>query len=162
MFNLKKILYFFLPFAELKNAEKNIHDDIKTIIDTEKLPLTSNEIKKIKLEEIEKFYNDTFLAKKTIEDKAKLGIIGVTITIGLVYSITSNYDKLSTVTLILSIIALLYSLTAGYLALSILSDKNQVYKLSIKDLMLKDRRKKEALLIRAPQENCVNPETVVK
>lgn len=74
-------------------------------------------------------------------------MIGVTITTGLVYAITSNHDKLSGYILVLLIIALFYSLTAGYLALSILSDKNQVYKLSIKDLLLTERVKKDALLI---------------
>ena len=94
------MLYFFLPFLELKNSEKKIRQSIKDIIDNKKMPLAPNEIKKIKIEEIQNFYDDTFVIKKTLEDKAKLGIIGVTITIGLVYSITSNYDKLSIITLI--------------------------------------------------------------
>lgn len=144
---IKKVCHFILPILELKEAESRINKRVKETLNTEKLLLTSDEMKKVELEELEKLYDDTFSVKKTLEDKAKSGIVGVTITIGLVYSITLNYEKLSLFTLILAIIALLYSLIAGYLALNVISDKNQVYKLTVKDLLLKIKPKKDILLL---------------
>lgn len=61
---MKKILYFFLPILTLKHAEKVINQSIEKVINNEELPLTLDEIKKVKIEEIEKFYDETFLVKK--------------------------------------------------------------------------------------------------
>lgn len=144
---LNKIFIYILPFYEVKKAEQTIEIKVadiiangQRIIEYEKLPNVDKGL-------LEKIYNNTFDVKKTIEDKAKSGILGVTVAVGLISSVSSSYDNLSVIAICLYIIALLYSLIAGYLSLKVLGDKNTVYQLGFRDLLLNDEEHKEALLI---------------
>ncbi|MCG3670129.1 hypothetical protein L5F33_07645 [Aliarcobacter butzleri] len=137
---LIKLLYFVFPIIELKKAEKKIlKDDAENEIDID----YSKSDKSI----IEKIYNDTFEIKKLIDDKAKTGIIGVTITVGLISSISTNFENLSFVSILLYIIALVYSFISGYLSLTLLSNKNIIYKLKTDDAFLEENELKEAMII---------------
>ncbi|WP_152057494.1 hypothetical protein [Aliarcobacter butzleri] len=137
---LIKLLYFAFPIIELKKAEKKIlKDDAENEIDID----YSKSDKSI----IEKIYNDTFEIKKLIDDKAKTGIIGVTITVGLISSISTNFENLSFVSILLYIIALVYSFISGYLSLALLSNKNIIFKLITDDAFLEENELKEAMII---------------
>lgn len=144
---MKKLFYLIIPYLELKNAEVLITKKIEEIFENSNAILEPKNIEETKITLLKEFYDDTINVKKTIEDKAKTGILGITITIGLIASIITNYNKLSIFSIIIFLIALFYSLYGGYIALKVLSDKNTIYQLGINDLKLKGNDLKEALAI---------------
>jgi len=144
---MKKILYFIFPYLKLINTETIIKQKIDDILTNKTRILEKKDLEEIEISSLEAFYKNSGDVKKTIEDKAKTGILGITITIGLIASITTNYDKLSVLSSIIFIIALFYSLCGGYIALKVLGDKNTIYQFKINDLKLKDNDLKEALAI---------------
>ena len=91
---LIKLLYFIFPIIELKKAEKEIlKDEEENEINIDYTNTDKNLIEKI--------YNDPFEIKKLIDDKAKTGIVGVTIAVGLISSISTNFENLSPVSILL-------------------------------------------------------------
>ena len=137
---LIKLLYFIFPIIELKKAEKEIlKDEEENEINIDYTNTDKNLIEKI--------YNDPFEIKKLIDDKAKTGIVGVTIAVGLISSISTNFENLSPVSILLYIIALGYSFISGYLSLTLLSNKNVIYKLKTDDSFLEENKLKEAMII---------------
>ena len=107
------------------------HDNTQSLPESEK----SYSEKKLVLE-----YDRSIKIKDKLEDKAKSSIIGLTISITLIMGasgIVSNavmvqpFIWLSMVIIFLYIIAVIYMMIAGFLALQLLMDKNKVYFTSV-------------------------------
>ncbi len=153
---IKKFIYLIFPLIELNYSEKKIKEKLKKIDDE----LTKEEnsqkiikeilgkynINRLPLEEIIEFYKQPLETKKELENKAKIGIIGVTLSIGIIYTLSKNYKDLSSCSLFISLIALIYAIIGGYLALKLISDKNKVYRVSLNDVKFPYFYKKNLIL----------------
>ncbi len=123
------IFFALLPFAEACFANKKINKLIANL-ENKELEQSKN------FKELQTEYENTYKRKDKFEDKAKINIISVTITITLIMSSftiikefmrSQNYFWLNYIAITLFVFAVFYMIIAGINAFSLLMDKNTVY-----------------------------------
>lgn len=89
---------------------------------------------------LKKQYDDTFYMKEKIEDKAKTNVIGVTIAITLIMGASGILNTISEkfpmsffswLSFVLLVVAVIYFLMAGIIAVKVLVDENIVYTVAL-------------------------------
>lgn len=167
--NLNNILYKFknkvidikdniFPFWGNYKANKKIMTKISAIYETdiENINLSNlncaGDLSRVPLKIAEKTYNETLDRKKTIEDKAKINVLGVTIFTSLVTALSTSIIKIYSViennviryiVFIIVVAAIIYMLYGGILALEVLMNKNKIYLLNEDEQILNKRLRKK-------------------
>lgn len=146
------------PFWGNYKSNKKIITKINTIYETdiESINLSNlncaGDLSRVPLEIVEKTYNDTLERKKTIEDKAKINVLGVTIFTSLVTALSTSIIKLYSVignniikyiVFIVGFAAIIYMLYGGILALEVLMNKNKIYLINEDEQILNKRLRKK-------------------
>lgn len=112
----------------------------------------ASDLSKVPLNIVEKTYHEALERKKTIEDKAKINIFGVTIFISLITALSTSivnlYSRLANnvvkyVFFIIGISAILYMLFGGLLALEVLMNKNTIYIINEDEQIVKKNIRKK-------------------
>lgn len=125
--SVKKIIELFFPMWANCEANKIIQKKIDENVEPE-LDIANNQLLDA--------YIDSLEQKKTLEDKAKVNVIGVTIAFTLMLNSTAFISnslgmKFGKTVLIISIVTILlaaiYMIFAGILVIKVLTDKNVVY-----------------------------------
>ena len=120
----------------------------------------------LSLEEVQEFYNKTLNQKKSLEDKATAGIIGVTIAVSLVTGLASlpfsmgeaqlDSTILRVLILVFGLISLVYMSMSAWLSLVVLGEKNIVYQLSPKNMRLPENEKLRQIALNTEQNVNLN------
>jgi hypothetical protein len=148
-----KLINRLIPFIENSSYNKKISKKINDLLKSEGQLVYMDGYSNIEIDVLKDFYNDTFEIKNKLEDKAKLNIIGLTISISLIFSFSSLITKINEnigflwikiVILIVSVSALLYMLSAGMLSMAVLIKHNTVYKMRICDFAGNEKTIKKA------------------
>jgi hypothetical protein len=136
----------------------NIQDNKKIknkldLLDSGKADLEyMKEYNTLSIDQLKDFYNDTFEIKNKLEDKAKINIVGLTISISLILGLSNliteinesfGMNWITIIVIILSFFSFGYMVTAGILSMAVLVKENSVYKIWPKDLLLGEEKLKE-------------------
>ncbi len=125
------------PFVENGSFNKKITNKIEKLLKDEKELVHMEGYSNLKLDTLKDFYNDSFDIKNKLEDKAKLNIAGLTISISLILGLSTLIGKINEsidilwirfAVVLMSAIALLYMILAGILSIAVLIKHNDVYK----------------------------------
>lgn len=157
-----------LPFLQNKKYNRPIEENIDKLNKTEiedinldKLGYSSN-LTNVPINIIENSYRDSLERKKVIEDKAKINVIGITIFISLISSLSSSIVKIYSFTnnkfvrlgiYLCCFVTILYMLQGGILALEVLMNKNRVYLLTEEELSIQDKSKQKKAYARSIELN---------
>jgi hypothetical protein len=103
------------------------------------------------LQEAQEFHERSLNQMKSLEDKAKVSVLGVSLAASLVTGLASSFyalggeglcsNALKAGIVALSAISVIYLSMAGWLALHVLGEKNIVYQLSVDEMRLADQEK---------------------
>lgn len=165
---LSSIPRILFPLCIFLSANKKINKRISAIKKEE----FNDNLKYIKnyqeytFDEISPFYEKTIETKKTLEDKAKISVIGISLSITIVVVLLSilldlkiniNELKISNIILIvLCMIVIIYINISGILALLVIGNRSGVYQLSPEDSQLDLEKRAEYLAICTEQNTNLN------
>lgn len=149
---VKKIFQKIFPFvANVQDNNKiknklNLLSSVKTDLEYMK------EYNALSIDQLKDFYNDTFEIKNKLEDKAKINIVGLTISISLILGLSNLITKINEsfgmnwitiIVIILSFFSFGYMVAAGILSMAVLVKENSVYKIWPEDLLSGEEKLKE-------------------
>ncbi|AST58070.1 uncharacterized protein Thert_02131 [Thermoanaerobacterium thermosaccharolyticum] len=149
---VKKIFQKMFPFvANVQDNNKiknklNLLSSVKTDLEYMK------EYNALSIDQLKDFYNDTFEIKNKLEDKAKINIVGLTISISLILGLSNLITKINEsfgmnwitiIVIILSFFSFGYMVAAGILSMAVLVKENSVYKIWPEDLLSGEEKLKE-------------------
>jgi len=147
------------PFLGNNDSNKKIMCKIDDIFDKdlEQIDLKrmncAGDLSKISVEIVKSTYDETLERKKTIEDKAKVNVLGVTIFSSLITALSTSIIKLYSfaendimkyILFFFGVLAIFYMLYGGILSLEVLMSKSKIYLLNEEDQILKRNFKKRA------------------
>ena len=140
MINIKND--FLLPFYENYKTNKIIDQKIQELcskeaktIDLSKLAC-AGDLSKVSLKIIKTIYEKNLERKKTIEDKAKINVLGVTLFVSAMTSVSTNVIKIYTIFpdnvirmifYVFGMLAVFYIIYGGIMAISVLMNRNKIY-----------------------------------
>ena len=161
---IESLLPFLLDIKYSKKIKEKMNKLNETELDSIELDKLeySSDLTQIPINIIENSYNDCLKRKNTIEDKAKVNVIGVTIFISLISSLSSYILKIYSYTnnrlirigiFLCCFITIFYMLYGGILALEVLMNKNRVYILSEEELYIQNINKKKKAYARSIELN---------
>jgi hypothetical protein len=154
---ITEILVLLFPLVKLKKVNNLVNAKIAKLENGVKVFSYMSGYESLDISVAEEFLNKTFEARKTLEDKAKTNVLGVTIAVSLIIGLSqvfySNFPS-SSLHRVLTIILAFYSLTsmilATILSLMILGKFNKVYDLYPSDKSLASNSEKlEAIAVNA-------------
>ncbi len=123
------VFYVLFPFSEAYFANKKIN---KLIANLENMEFE----KYRKFSELQTEYENTYKRKDKFEDKAKINVISVTLTITLImgsltiikeFMNSQNFFGINFIAITLFVFSVFYMIVAGINAFSLLMDRNTVY-----------------------------------
>jgi hypothetical protein len=165
---LKKIFDILFPIFRFISANRKINKRIKEI-DNENYKnnlLYVDDFEKYSYEEILPFYQKTIETKKTLEDKAKISAVGITISTsiivglsGILLNLNIDMNKLNTesiILIILCVIVIIHINISGILALLVIGNKNKVYQLFPEDSKIEKQEQAKYLSIYTEQNANLN------
>ncbi|WP_018086525.1 hypothetical protein [Desulfurispora thermophila] len=133
------------PFVANVQDNKKIKNKLD-LLGSEKVVLEyMKEYNALSIDQLKDFYNDTFEIKNKLEDKAKINIVGLTISISLILGLSNLITKINEsfginwitiIVIVLSFFSFGYMVAAGILSIAVLIKENSVYKVWPKDLLL--------------------------
>lgn len=95
----------------------------------------------ISTETLKELYNDTFKTKDKLEDKAKINIIGITVSVSLIVGATGLLSSINTkfenslialcTSALLLIASVAYMILSGWLVIHMVIDENETYNVGI-------------------------------
>ncbi len=147
------ILNKLFPFAENGNNNKKLTIKIEKLLKDEEKLVYMEGYSNLKLDALKDFYNDSFDIKNKLEDKAKLNIACLTISISLILGLSTLIGKINEsidmlwikfAVVVVSAIALLYMILAGILSIAVLIKHNDVYKVKPCDFTRDEEIQKKA------------------
>ena len=134
------------PFIDNQRTNTVIKEKINCITNGKLTLDYMNGYERLSIEQLKDFYNDTFEIKNSFEDKAKINVVGLTISISLILGLSDLITRieyygmvwLNIIVVILSIFAIGYMAIASILSISVLIKENVVNKVYPEDLLLKE------------------------
>ncbi len=122
------------------------------------------EYSSLTFEQVQDFHNKSLNQMKSLEDKAKVSIIGITIAVSLITGLTGFLSRdaylyatsLKILIVIFGVISLSYMIMSAWMSLIVLGDKNKVYQLSPKDMQLSDKEKLHWVALYTELNVCLN------
>lgn len=148
---IKEVIHLFFPLLRLRRANKIIDEKIKRLEDGGTNLTYMLGYDKLSLDTADKYLSKTFDARKSLEDKAKSNVFGVTIAVSLIVGFSqiftnTNFHSGGISFKIITMLLVLYSLvsvTIGtILSLLVLGKYNRVYDLVPEDENNVDENKK--------------------
>lgn len=130
---LSDIVELLFPLKRLLKADKIVREKIEKL---EKGDITFEYMvgyEKLTLEEADKFLNKTFEARKTLEDKAKTNVLGVTISVSLLIGLSQVFVNniqngiFRVLTLLIALYCLISVISGTVISLLILGKQNRTY-----------------------------------
>jgi len=154
---LAEIFILLFPLIELRKANKLVEVKIEKLKKGEKNFSYMAGYESLAISEAEVFLTKTFEARKTLEDKAKTNILGVTISVSLIIGLSQVFHNnfpsnslLRYVTVLLAFYSVTSIILSTILSLKILGKFNIVYDLSPTDKSLaSDSEKLDAIAVNA-------------
>lgn len=165
---LKKFIEILFPIVRFISANRKINKRISSIDKGEYTNnlLYINDFQKYSYDEISPFFEKTIEIKKTLEDKAKISAVGITIATsiivglsGLLLNLNIDIKQLTIFNIILvmlCVLVILYINISGILALLVIGNKNKVYQLFPEDCKLKKKEQAKYLAIYTEQNANLN------
>ncbi len=165
---LASIIFFLFPYFRLRAANNKIEQRIKQIDDgvfEDNLSYVAG-YGDYTLKDILPFYEKTLETKKSLEDKAKISVVSITILTTLVVGLTANLVKarldfhslslFCSTLLTLCVLIIIYVDFSCILAINLLGNKNKVYQLFPPNTKLSDNKKANYLTIYTEQNANLN------
>lgn len=159
---IKNIIDILFPFYDNYKINKSIKLKMvdletkdSTSIDLKELKFASD-LSRVPLEMVKTTYNSSLERKKTIEDKAKINVLGVTLVVPLITAVSSSIIKLYSlvqieiikyILFLIGIAPIIYIVIGGILALEVLMNKNKIYMLYETEKILKKSLQKKSYAI---------------
>lgn len=150
----KRFVNFLFPIYEAFNANKKLNADIEELKTLDRLKLERmnsyymNQYEKLSEDNLLKFLNQTFEKKKSLEDKAKVNVFGITIAVTLITGLYKVLLDGKTVSLLFNLsisLLALYSIgqmiLAGLSSLKVLGDVISQYELFPDDMLLSEEER---------------------
>lgn len=141
------------PFVENESYNKKVTNNIGRLLKNEEKLVHMEGYSQLNMDTLKDFYNDSFDIKNKPEDKAKLNIAGLTISISLILGLSTLIGKINEridalwirfTVVAVSTIALLYMILAGILSIAVLIKHNEVYKMQPHDFTGDEEIQKKA------------------
>lgn len=151
----KEFRDFLFPFGKMIKANKSIDTRIKELEsgDIQAIKYMSN-YKDLSLEQVEGFLSKTFDVRKSIEEKSKINILGITISVAVITGLSEifinnhvNSFVIKVMLVLLAIYALYSVILATSLNLLILGRHNRVFDMSPCDMLLAAEERKESIAL---------------
>ena len=147
------VLCFLFPILSCKHANNILDKKIESIENHEIQFEYMAGWDTLTTEEVQEFFNSSVEQKKSLESKAQISIVGLTIAVSLMIgiggSLLGNEDlsvsPLQSWVVAFGIISLIYFIMSGCMSLEVLGGKNKVYQLFPKQLRLPEKEKLEKL-----------------
>ncbi len=151
--NVFMIFCFLFPILNCRRANKILDKNIQSLENGEINFEYMAGWDTLTLEEVQEFYNNSFEQMKSLESKARISIVGLTIAVSLMIGIGGSLlgnEELSDSQLQLwvtafGIISLSYFIMSGCMSLEVLGGRNKVYQLFPKQLRLPEKDKIEKI-----------------
>ena len=149
---IQKIVYYLFPLFECRRANKKISKAMQEL-DRENINclVYMAGYDKLSQDDANVFLSKTMENKKTIEDKAKANLFGVTVSITIITGLAkmlfdlnndvAGYTSWKIMLCFLAIAALFYMTLAGVLSMKTLGELNIVYELFPEDMALEAQEK---------------------
>lgn len=140
---LKNSFNFIFPFVDNYKKNKKLKQDKSNNFSYIE---NSDNIGK---DNFEKTYNESLSDKSKLEDKAKTNVIGITITITLILSVSDILDKISVkydseiiawISFFFVLFSIIYMVIAGILAIKVLVNENVAYRINLNSLSESNER----------------------
>lgn len=140
------------PFVENMQINKKIKGKIHCIENKEVELEYMKKYKDLSIEQLKNFYNDTFKIKNKLEDKAKMNVVSLTISISLILGLSDliakvnkniGIDWLNIIMVIFPILSIGYMVTASILSISVLIKENAIHVIFPEDLILEEEELKK-------------------
>jgi hypothetical protein len=165
---IKKIFLSLFPILRFIAANRKINKRIKDI-DEERYEnnlLYVDDYEKYGYDEILPFYQKTLETKKTLEDKAKISAVGITISTSIIVGLSGlllnlnidmkQLDASGIMLIILCVIVIIHINISGILALLVIGNKNKVYQLFPEDSQIEKQEQAKYLSIYTEQNANLN------
>jgi len=151
------VLCFLFPILSCKHANNILDKKIESIENHERQFEYMAGWDALTIEEVQEFFNSSVEQKKSLESKAQISIVGLTIAVSLMIgiggSLLGNEDlsvsPLQSWVVAFGIISLGYFIISGCMSLEVLGGKNKVYQLFPKQLRLPEKEKLEKIAFNA-------------
>ena len=165
---LEKTLNILFPILRFISANRKVNKRIKEIDEGKYVNnlLYVVDYEKFSYEEILPFYQNTVETKKTLEDKAKISAVGITISTSIIVGLSGlllnlNIDMkqlnaASIILIILCVIVILHINISGILALLVIGNKNKIYQLFPEDSQIEKQEQAKYLSIYTEQNANLN------
>ena len=146
-------LCFLFPILNCKHANNILSKKIKSL-ENQKINFEyMSGWDALTLDEVQEFYSTSLEQRKSLESKAQISIVGLTITVSLMIGIGGtllgnealNSSQLHSWVVAFGIISLSYFIMSGCMSLEVLGSKNRVYQLFPKEMRLLEREKLEKI-----------------
>jgi len=146
-------LCFLFPILSCKHANRILDKKIQSLENRETDVEYMAGWDTLTLGDIQEFFNNSIEQMKSLESKARISIVGLTIAVSLMIGIGGSLlgnEELNTSPLLswviaFGIISLSYFIMSGCMSLEVLGGKNKVYQLFPKQQRLPEREKAEKL-----------------
>lgn len=134
---LKNSFNFIFPYIDNYKKNKKLKQD-----KSDNFSYIENS-ENIGKDNFEKIYNESLSDKSKLEDKAKTNVIGITITITLILSVSNILDKISVkyhseiitwISFFFVLFSITYMVIAGILAIKVLVNENVAYRINLNNL----------------------------
>jgi hypothetical protein len=146
------VLGFVLPIVSSRQANKIIEKKMQDYQENNSSEYEYMDgYRDLTFEEVHEFYSKSLDQMKSLEDKARISVIGVTIVVSLVTGFAAFLSQLSSAncgTILLKIaitivgaVSLSYLITSGWASLNVLGEKNKVYQFTPKDTRLPEKER---------------------
>lgn len=129
---LRQCFCFLLPFVDNYKINKKLHKEINENKDDYFCYIDN---KNFNIEVLKDLYQNCLIGKDKLEDKAKINVVGITISITLIFSAYNLLDRISAkynsnIVVIFAfafiLLAVLYMVIAGLLAIKVIVNENLV------------------------------------
>jgi hypothetical protein len=146
--SLKKIIHHVFPFSELNKANTRVRKSIKELEDEKGKGTYISEQYSLKEKDLAIFQARALEDKKALEDKAKLNVVGITISVSLIIGLAqllqndiSNAIWFKLLVFGLAFFAMAFMIIATLLSLQILIGDNRYYELFPQEVNIIDSEK---------------------
>lgn len=159
-----RIFSFLLPILQALGANKVLERKIKSYENGNRNFEYMDGFSGLTLTQVQEFHSKSVIQMKSLEDKAKTSIIGVTIAVFLVTGLSGLFEtlgenfitQLKIPIIVLSISSLAYMSMAGWMSLIVLGEKNKSYQISPKQTQLSVQKRIELIALYTEQNVDLN------
>jgi hypothetical protein len=152
---LTKVVDFLIPILQSCRANKKIVARMPSVGSSEPLRYMAS-YESLTLQEAENFHIKSTEQMESLENKARISLMGITIAISIITGLATSLFSLSSghfsfimklPIVILSVLSVGYMSMAGWAALKVLGEVNEVDQLSPEDIKLPEREKLKRIAI---------------